>query len=295
MNNSQGINTLNSTSMKNKTLHIVNYEIGIKDGILTKYAKEIQKHLTDLGFKVTISNKPNPKAYLNHHINYLSYHHCPGTKNSVMITHFTEGQKEKLAKIKEVMKVADYGVCFSQSTQTWLALEGIPAKKLSHINSATDIVRRPRLVSILTDLYADGRKREWMFEELVKTIDKKKFVFSIIGAGWKDMLERLVKDGLQVQWMPTYSKEIGQQILSTSDFLLYMGNENSQSQSVIDAMMAGTRVIATDRECYEGLDIDFPFETQEELNAIFKKLEENKVEKWTFENYAKELKRIWKL
>lgn len=269
-------------------IHLCNYELGIKDGILSKYARELEKHLKG---KITVSNEPNPDADLNHHINYISYRHCPETLNSVMITHFTEDPEGKMNKVKEVMKVADFGVCFSKDIMEKLTKAGVP--NLSYLNSATDIKRRPRLISILTELYPDGRKREWMFEALVKSINKKKFVFSIIGNGWKPMLERLIKQGLQAQWNPIYDQELGQSILSTSDFLLYMGNEDAQSQSVIDAIGAGTRVIAPWRDCYEGLHIDHQFETQKELNAIFKELEHNPVEDWTFENYAKGLQKIW--
>lgn len=273
-------------------IHLVNYEIGIKDGILSKYARQMGFILTDMGHAVSISNKPNPKAKVNHHINYLSYKKCPKTINTLMITHFTEGTKEKIEFAKKAMETADYGICFSQDVVDLLESNGI--KNLTVIPPATEIVRRPRMIAIMTDLYPDGRKREWMFEELVKVIDKKKFVFSIVGdGGWRPILEKLIKLGLQVQWQPVYNPQLGQTILNIADFLLYTGGENCQAQSVIDAIKAGVRVIAPDSECYNGLDIEYKFKDQTELNMIFKSLETTPVDDWTWENYCKKHLEIW--
>lgn len=272
-------------------INIINYEIGIKEGILTKYANEMVSELTKLGHKVTVSNKGDKKADVNHHINYLAYQYVPGTVNTTMVTHFTEGTDEKLKVMKEVMKTCDKGICFSKETKEWLKKKGIGKQEVIH--PASTVIRRPRLVAIMTDLYPDGRKREEMFEELMYSIPNKKlFVFSIIGKGWRPMLEELTKDGVQMQWQPEYSKELGQAILSTSDYLLYLGKDEG-AISVLDATQAGVRTIAPLVGFHKEIGIDYPFDTQEELNAIFKKIGHNPVEDWTFENYAKNHVKVW--
>lgn len=272
-------------------IHIINYEIGIKEGILTKYANEMERVLSEMGHIVTVSNKPNPRAVVNHHINYISYKHFPKTKNTVMITHFTEGTAEKLELAKKISKQADVCICFSQDVVELLNKNGIKNTKL--VPPASDIIRRPRMIAVMTELYSDGRKRVEMFQELIKHIDNKKFIFSVIGdGGWRPILEDLIKIGLQVQWQPVYSKELGQNVLNAADYLLYMGNENCQAQSVIDAIKAGVKVICSDRECYDGLPVT-RFKNQKELNKIFKDMETTPVDDWTWENYVKEHLKIW--
>lgn len=272
-------------------INIINYEIGIKEGILTKYANEMASELEKLGHKVNISNKGNKNVDVNHHINYLTYQYVPGTVNTAMVTHFTEGTDEKLKVIKEVMKTCDKGICFSKETKDWLKKKGVGNQEVVH--PATTVKRRPRLVAIMTDLYPDGRKREDMFEQLVYSLkDKKKFVFSIIGKGWRPILEELTKDGIQMQWQPEYNQELGQAILSTTDYLLYLGKDEG-AISVLDATQAGVRTIAPLVGFHKEIGIDFPFDTQEELNSIFGQLSINPVEDWTWENYAKQHEKIW--
>lgn len=270
-------------------IHLVNYEqdLGI-DGILTKYAKEMKKALLDLGCKVTVSGKPS-KADVNHHINYESYIPSGGV-DTVMITHLDT--PKKVERVWTALKTST-GICFNHKMVKRLVDEGMPKDKLEYVLSAHDgMPRRPRIVAIATNLYPDGRKREFMFEKMVKSLkDKKSIVFRIMGKDWKRVLDPLLAEGLQVQWVDHFIAGFYEELLKTSDYLLYTGGEDALAQSILDAKNAGLRIIAP---AQEELEVEHPFETQEELNEIFKKIGENPVATWTWDKYASDHLKIWK-
>lgn len=268
-------------------IHIVNYEIGVKSGILTKYADQMVNGLIRLGHEVTVSNKPE-EADINHHINYQSYKLHTGV-NTTMVTHLDT--PEKLLMMKEVAKMA-HGICFSKETMDYLVENGVNKKKLSVIHPATNVTRRPRIIAIMTQLYSDGRKREEMFTELLNHIDPEKFAFNIVGEGWEETLNALGDGKYSILYQKHYTPEIGQSILNSADYLLYFGKDEG-AISVLDATMAGVKTIAPNVGFHKEVGIDHPFDTQEELNAIFKKLEENPVESWTWSEYIKEHLKIW--
>jgi hypothetical protein len=276
-------------------INILNYEekLGI-DGILTKYAREMQRALQDLGHDVTVYYEQDRDADINHHINYISYK--PSfTADTTMITHITgdknKSEKEKVNLIKKQCETA-VGICFSQDMKDKLVKAGCPEDKLEVVLPAHDgRKRRPRIIAIATKLYADGRKREQMFTDLFKTIDPEKFTFRIMGDGWKKVLEPLVKKGLRVQWIKDFREDFYGELLSTSDYLLYTGDEDALAQSIIDAKQAGLRIIAPPQK---DLEVELPFNNQAELNKIFANIAVNPVEDWTWENYVKKHLKIWK-
>lgn len=280
--------------MKKLHVNIVNYEqaLGI-DAILTKYSKQMQKALIDLGHDCTISDTPVLKTDVNHHINYISYQDCP-TVNTTMVTHFTSDMQSmdaKIGKMKQLSKNCT-GICFSQGVKDYLIREGVPKNKLEVVLPAHDsLPRRPRLIFLAFKVYPDGRKREQMLVEACKRIkDVKKFIFRIIGPNWKPVLDELYKMGFQVYWQESFNLELYKEALDTSDYILYTGGEDAVAQCLIDAKQAGLRIIAPHQE---DIEVDVSFRNQKELNAIFNKLEENKVENWTWENYCKKHISIW--
>jgi hypothetical protein len=280
--------------MKTLRINIVNYEqeIGI-DGILTKYARQMQRALLDLGHQVTISHIPDSKAQINHHINYASYH-SSGSIDTTMITHITgdmQTEKQKIDKIKSSLKTST-GICFSKGMKDKLIKAGCPADKLEVVLPAHDsLPKRPRIIAIATNVYPDGRKREQMFSKMIRSLkDQKKFTFRIMGKGWKKTLDPLVKIGIQVQWGENFAGDFYQELLQTSDYLLYTGDEDALAQSIIDAKNAGLRIIAPPQE---DIEVEYPFKDQKELNYIFSQMEENPVETWTWDNYVKNHLKIW--
>lgn len=280
--------------MKKPKIVLVNYEEGIvQNGILTKYARMMEKELLDLGFDVSVNNRPDETADINHHINYISAVECP-TLNTTMVTHFTSDMydmEDKLGRMKKFIDEGGIGICFSEGVAKYLANQGMNEKQLKVVLPAHDgRKRRPRIIMIAFKVYPDGRKREEMFEKLCDTIDPSKFIFRIIGPNWKPLLDRVVKKGIQVQWVDTYRDDLYSELLDTSDYCLYTGGEDAAAQCLIDAKNAGLRIIAP---AQEDIEVEYHWNTQEELNAIFERLSDNPVEGWTWENYAKQHADIW--
>lgn len=273
-------------------IHIVNYEQAFNNGILSKFARKMYDELEKTkGVEVTIGNVPEPEADVNHHVNYLPYRHS-NTVNTLMVTHIWDGYK--LDSLKESIKTADMGICMSTDTEEMLVAKGLPEEKLTTVLPAHDgKPRRFQVVAILTNVYPDNCKREEMFTELVKTLDKNKWAFRIMGSGWHDILVPLVADGLQVDYFAEFDEADHQKILESSDYCLYFGQDEG-SMAMIDAKNAGVRTIGTPQGFHLDIGLDYYFNTQEDLNDLFKDLSENSVETWTWEKYADDHMKIWR-
>jgi hypothetical protein len=280
-------------------VHIVNYEQGMGiNGILSKFAQKMYEELTrndDVGrvykdLQVTVSDKPDETADINHHINYLQYKPNK-TKNTLMVTHIFDNYKRKA--LEECMKTADLGITMSKDMQSQLVKWGFDKKKLPIVLPAHDgLTRRHQVVAILTNVYPDGCKRQEMFTELAKTLDNNKWAFRIMGKDWSDILVPLVANGLQVDYFADFDYDVHKQILDSSDYCLYFGKDEG-SMAILDAKNAGLKLITTNQGFHKEIGVDYPFDTQEELNAIFKKLSVNPVEDWTWEKYCKEHVKLW--
>lgn len=276
-------------------IHLVNYEqaLGI-DAILTKYARMLERELIDLDVKVTLSAKPDKKADINHHINFISY--VPSGKiDTTMITHLTGdknmSEEEKINLVKKQLKTS-FGICMNEVIQGKLEQAGCDPKKLFVSGHAHDgVPRRPKIIAMTFNIYPDGRKREEMIEKLMKSFkDPSDFIFRVMGKGWKEFMTPLQETGVQIQGTDTYNADYYNQLLCTSDYMLYTGDEDSLGQALIDAKQAGLKIIAPPRPEFT---VDFPFTSQEELNEIFNDFTDNEVEDWTWENFAKKHKEIW--
>jgi hypothetical protein len=256
-------------------VNLVNYEMTFNNGILTKFANKMKEHLDLLGVETTISPIPDTSADINHHINYLPYK-PNSTLNTLMITHIFDGYK--LDRVRENMETADIGICMSDDTRDWLIEKGLDKDKLKVILPAHDqLPRRKKKVLIVTNVYPDGCKREEMFYSIPRNDE---FEFTIMGKGWK-----------QAQY-PEFNLEIYKEILPKHDYLLYFGKDEG-AMSVVDAKQVGLAVIAPLTGFHKELDIDYPFDTQDDLNGIFKRLAHNPVSEWTWANYALNHKTLW--
>lgn len=277
--------------MQNKHIHIVNYELGFNDGILSKYANKMFDILKELGYNVTISQQPDKTADINHHINYISAKPS-GKIDTTMVTHITPDQGRTTEDKVNLLKAQSQwstGITMSPRMAEVLKAEGVD--NIQAVLPAHDsIPRRHMVVACLTNIYPDNRKRGKMFVDLAESLDFKKWAFRIMGSGWHDMLADLVPQGLQVDYFAEFNMEWYKKILETADYLLYMGKEDCLAQSIIDAKQAGIKVIAPPQ--YD-IEVDYPFNNQEELNEIFQKLWTNPVEDWTWENYVKNHIKIW--
>jgi hypothetical protein len=277
-------------------INLINYEleIGIKDGILSKFARKMCDELSKLGHDVKITYAPDDESDVQHHINNIPYRQGHGI-NTLMVTHFLDGEYNRLKILNRGLETADMGICFSKDMVERLTKEGVNKDKLTYVLPAHDgLKRRPIVIAILTKCYSDGRKREWMLTELAKTLDKEKFAFRIMGQGWRLIVEDLAREGWQnLEYFEDFDYNIHKAILDSSDYLLYTGIEDEGAMSVLDAANAGLPIIAPVQGFHHEIGIEHPFSTQDELNEIFKKFSINRVEDWTWERYAKEHLAIW--
>lgn len=273
-------------------INLVNYELGRYNGILSKFANRMRDELEKVkGIKVTVSNAPDPKADINHAINYASYKHVKGI-NTLMVTHIDTPIKIK--NLQKGMETADMGICMSDDTKDKLINMGFDEKKLATVLPAHDgVPRRMQVVSILTNVYPDGCKRAEMFTALAKTLDNNQWAFRIMGSGWEEILTDLVAKGLQCDYFPTFDTSVHKQILDSSDYSLYFGVDEG-SMGLLDAKNAGLKLIAPPTGFNLDIGIDYPFETQAELNEIFAKLNYNPVSKWTWDVYCLQHLNLWK-
>ncbi len=269
-------------------IHLVNYEEALGyNGILSKYAYAMMRGLAEMGHEVSVSAKPMTGVDINHHINYQSYVHKPGTRNSLQITHITDDAK--LESVTNGMKTADVGICFSKETEK--QLKGIG--KLYTVLPAHDMLKqRPLVISILTNVYPNGCKREKMFIELLKTLDPEKFVFLIMGKDWANTLDRC-KPGFAMEYTTEFVPEQYDRILKMSDYSLYFGKDEG-SMGILDATYARIRTIAPNGGFHKDLNITHPFDTQEELNQVFVDILKTPADDLTWSNYCKEHVKIWK-
>lgn len=276
-------------------IHICNYEQAIgMDGILTKYSRMLQREIMDTGHDITVSGQPE-KADINHHINFISYRPSGG-KDTVMITHLTgdknHSEKEKIKIALKCLETA-HGICMNPGLIKKLVANGADRKKLDFVYHAHDgMKRRPRIVAMIYNVYPDGRQRADMFVKMFNSLkDKKSVIFRIMGKNWLPIIKPLAKKGLQVQYTNSFTMDLYQQFLNTSDYLLFTGDEDSLAQSIVDATNAGLRVISPPQD---GIEVELPFNNQKELNDIFAKFQENQVKDWTWSSYAKQHLIIWK-
>lgn len=275
-------------------IHLVNYEEGANNGILSKFANKMYDILSKAdGISVSIGNKPREDVDINHHINYLPY--APNnTKNTLMVTHIWEGYK--LDKLKEGMKTADLGICMSGETREQLIEWGLEGSKLPVVLPAHDgLPRRHQVIAILTNVYPDGCKRAEMLTALAPNIDNNKWAFRIMGSGWHDILVPLIANGMQVDYFNDFDYDLHKQILDSSDYLLYFGKDEG-AMSTLDAKQAGLKLIAPNVGFHKEIGIDYPFDTEKDLIKLFTDgtLNANPVKDWTWDRYVDQHLKLWK-
>jgi hypothetical protein len=281
-------------------VHIVIYE-NINEWILGKFARRLCEELLKLGVDADISNHPDPLGDINHHIIYAGYDIRKATAiDTLMITHIDDIRK--LDMLSSQMKVAKAGICMSRSLMNELVSGGLPPDKLLYINPAHDGVIKPRkiVIGITSKVQPDGCKREHLVEQLFNHISPDLFSLSVMGAGWRPMMERIREKGFTVHYAEQFDYEGYIELVPSFDYYLYTGQDEG-SMGFIDALAAGVKTIVTP----QGYHLDAPggivhaFNEESELIAIFKRIEEQKkslvnaVAGWTWKDYAIKHVELW--
>lgn len=281
-------------------IRIVCYE-DVHQWIIGKFALRMQEHLLQLGHEVSIAKTVEEDADVNHHLIYRGYNYerVKGVQ-TLMVTHVDSTKKASL--LKKQLQVADMGICMSRETMKNLVHLGIERAKLSYVNPAHDGVIAPKkiIVGITTNVYNDGRKREYFIDKLAGHINKSCFEFRIMGEGWEEQVDILKKNGCDVVYSPKFDYNEYIQLILKLDYYLYMGMDEGQ-MGFVDAAAAGVKTIVTSQgfhlDAAEG--ITHGFRTFEELREIFYEIESQRekiigsVSSWNWHDYTLKHLDIW--
>lgn len=270
------------------------------DWILGKITKKLVGELEPWA-EVSVGPQPCKIAHVNHYVWYDDFRDYD-QPSTIGITHIDSLQKFKI--VKEQLSSALAGICLSSKHMEDLFHAGIPRQKLCYVTPAHDgDMQRKRInIGITTRLYApDPCKREWMLEDLASQIDPLDYKFSIMGAGWRTIVDNLKERGFDVRYYSEFELESYRELVPTFDYYLYLGWDEG-SMGLLDALHAGVPTIATS----QGFHLDIlgglthPVDDINSVVSVFRKIAEeknartNSVRNLTWQKYAARHLEIWR-
>jgi hypothetical protein len=244
--------------------------------IIQKMAERIAEFAGEFNARITISDKPDPNAAINHWMSYAFANVPQATPATMMITHLDDLYKINLVK-SELQAGIDIGICISSHHRQFLIDNEIPAQSLAYIVPGHDFVAKPRriVVGLTTRVYPDGRKREFMLEALAGSVRLDALRFRIFGSGWEKVIPKLQAAGAEVDYYPgtdDYAADYQDIVDAIPDFdyYLYLGRDEG-SLGTLDALAAGVKTIVAPQgfHCDLPYGITHSFWDQDELNSIF--------------------------
>jgi hypothetical protein len=282
-------------------VHIVCYE-DVNSWILGKFARKMKEELEKLSVDVSVSNRPDPAADVNHHIIYTDYDGKRYGLDTVMITHIDQIEKVKL--LRSQLQTARMGVCMSRETMESLANAGVPRDRLCFINPAHDSVMRPRklVLGITSKTHPDGRKKEGFLVSLASRIDTRDFRVVIMGSGWQSQVETATALGLDVEYHPEFDRDKYITLMPTFDYYVYFSHDEG-SMGYLDALAAGVKTIVTPQgyhlDAVNGIthainDCDDLVRVCTGISAERGKLT-GAVKDWTWARYAQKHLELWEV
>jgi hypothetical protein len=268
--------------------------------IFKKFADRMCEHLSQYDIDVAISSNTQSSADINHHIPYVAYE--PYANDTLMITHVDNMKKVML--LEKQLKTASMGICMSNDTMDRLVLYGIPRNKLCYINPAQDSVIKPHkyVIGITHKCHdtEDLRKRATALLDVLEGVNPLYFKFSIMGAGWNKIIERMRERGFEVNYYPEFIYDTYNALMQEIDYFLYMGFDEG-TMGYLDALTAGAGTIVTPQGYHLDTDcqIDYPCCTVSQFRDAFLDLQKKKemriqaVSNWTWENYVLKHLEVW--
>lgn len=243
--------------------------------IIEKMALRLDGALRELGVQSAVTSAWSPTADINH---FMIFHYVeearPG-RNTMLITHVDDALKYRM--IQDALGTIEVGICMSQMTVDLLVSEGVPKDQLCYILPANDKRTSPRriVIGITSNLYSDGRKREFLLARLAQEMDLSPFHFEVFGRGWEKTAEQLRAGGATVAVTDGTDDYAGDYAAMCAriphfDYYYYMGLDEG-SMGVLDALDAGIPTIITP----QGFHLDIPeaithaFVDYPEMRAIF--------------------------
>jgi len=278
-------------------INIIYYESG---WILYKFAKCVYDELSQIGIEVTLSQKFNSNANINHYF-VPNYTDKVDDLTTFMITHVDTSRK--VAQIKEQTDKGGIGICMSRDTKNMLIANGIKANKLCYINPAQDGQIKPRkiILGFTHRVYGDNRKRERMLLDICKEINPDFFRFIIMGNGWEDIVSEMSSMGFEIEYYPEFDKKKYNELMMQLDYYCYFGFDEG-SMGYLDAVAAGVGTIVTPQGYHLDTEygITYPVSTIDEIIDALHEIENKKkmslkfLKTWTWKNYALKHLEIWK-
>jgi glycosyltransferase involved in cell wall biosynthesis len=280
-------------------VRIVCYE-DVDRWILGKFALRLCNELNLMSIEADISKKPDPTADINHHIIYYDYNGEKTKNDTLMITHIDS--IGKLHLLKKQLKSAEMGICMSSDTMQKMIAAGLSQEKLCYINPANDDILSIKKINIgiTSKIHEDRRKNENTLVKLSKLIDPKIFRFTIMGSGWKEIIENLKKSGFEVEYYDDFDIKVYRRIVPSFDYFFYFSFDEG-SMGFIDALKCGVPTIVTPQgyhlDAKDG--ITFPIKDFDDIVRTFNFIAENKsklirsVETWTWKNYTLKHVEVW--
>ena len=227
--------------------------------VIQKIAEHIADELGPLGVQGTITDTPDASADIVHHMSWAFANIRTPQPSTMFITHLDDVFKLNQVRATLAAEVR-VGICMSSDTMRQLAAHGCPAGSLYYVSPAHDGLVHPRriVIGVTSRVYADGRKREALLQEVARRMDLSPFEFRIFGLGWEPTNAVLEAAGAKVTYFgetDDFRKdyETLQATVPTFDHYLYLGMDEG-SLGTLDALAAGVSTIVTP----QGFHLDLP-------------------------------------
>ena len=286
-------------------INIINLD---KEGwILTKFAKKMYLHLKLMKYQCFLSKKAREDVDINHSIIFLFLKDKQAlfpekTINTTMLTHVNDDFRYR--KVKSISKFLDAGIAMSKNHMDFIKKKNLGIKKLFAVLPPhdNDLEIKKIHIGIFSNLYNDGRKNEAFFEKVFCNLDNNLFKLSIIGKGWQEIVLKLRKQKIEVNFYKKFFRTIYISELRKIDYLIYLGNDEG-SMTFMDAIQLGIKTIMIPQGFQYDLKklITYPLKKDlSNLPMVLKKLSLEKKkfliykEKLTWRYYVEEHLKIWK-
>lgn len=248
--------------------------------IIEKMALKLCEALVELGIDATVSAEPSTDVAVNH---FMIFHYVDGPPrgvlNTMAVTHVDDMLKVDIVR-RHLSGHVRAAVCMSTMTVDQLADYGIDRARLTYALPAHDNEMTPRrlVIGITSNVYSDGRKRDWLLTKLAEDMDLGDFEFQIFGRGWDEVAPKLRAGGAAVTLVPPTADyaadyEAIKAAVPRFDYYFYPGLDEG-SLGTLDALSAGVKTIVT----RQGFHIDIPngmthgFWDYPELLGIFRQI-----------------------
>lgn len=282
-------------------IHIIYKEDG---WIFGKFARKLKEELELLDQEVSISDREDPEADVNHYVSYgylTKIFDRGNTVRTTMITHVDNLKKRDLIQYQALHKAV--GICMSSDTLNKLSTWGIPREKICYVNPAHDGEIEPRKIVLgITNRChqtEDFRKRDDMVVEICNHLNPQYFMFKIMGSGWEEIVGQLNAMGFEVEYYNDFNREIYKCLMPSLDYWLYYGFDEG-AMGYLDALAAGVKTIATPQGYHlDAGGLTYPCNTISDFVKTLQKIQEEKkaitelVSDWTWNKFARKHLEIW--